>query len=234
MKKQLLKVALLATFASCAFLSQHKNSNAQDWPQWNGPTRDGRLSPWTQASDIPKSGIPLLWKKPIGYGYSGPVVANGRAFVTDYQLASGKITNNAGTRDRLEGKERIVCLDAKSGETIWTHAYDRKYALSYPGGPRATPVVVEGTVISLGAEGDLICLSAESGKVLWQRQLADATRENPTPGKSQILAQAVSKPESEQSNRTGSRTSGTRRGSVARALNDRGSQTLLAGDGFRF
>jgi outer membrane protein assembly factor BamB len=173
MKKQLLKVALLATFASCAFLSQQKNSNAQDWPQWNGPTRDGRLSALTQASDIPKSGIPLLWKKPIGYGYSGPVVANGRAFVTDYQLASGKITNNAGTRDRLEGKERIVCLDAKSGETIWTHAYDRKYALSYPGGPRATPVVVEGTVISLGAEGDLICLSAESGKVLWQRQLAD-------------------------------------------------------------
>ncbi len=145
----------------------------QDWPQWNGPTRDGRLPSTVIAKPLPKQGLALKWKQPIGYGYSGPVVSNGRVFVSDYQLESGKITNNPGNRDRLTGKERIVCLDSKTGEGLWTHAYDRKYALSYPGGPRAAPVVIDGTVISLGAEGDLLCLSTEKGQVIWKRQLAE-------------------------------------------------------------
>ncbi len=146
----------------------------QDWPQWNGPTRDGLLAKGFVAKPIPKDGLVLKWTQPVSYGYSSPVVANGKVFVSDYQLESGKITNNAGSRDRLTGKERVVCLDAKTGKSLWTHQYDRKYSLSYPGGPRAAPVVVDGTVITLGAEGDLCCLSVEQGgKVLWQRPLAE-------------------------------------------------------------
>ncbi len=135
--------------------------------------RDGRLPKEFIAKSIPKPGLELKWKQPVGYGYSGPIIASGRVFVTDYQLESGKITNNPGSRDRLTGKERIVCLDAKTGENLWTFAYDRKYSLSYPGGPRAAPVVVDGTVIALGAEGDLICLSTQNGQVIWKRQLAE-------------------------------------------------------------
>ncbi len=146
----------------------------QDWPQWNGPTRDGLLSKGFAAKPIPKDGLVLKWKLPVSYGYSSPVVANGKVFVSDYQLESGKITNNAGSRDRLTGKERVHCIDAKTGKSLWTHQYDRKYSLSYPGGPRAAPVVVDGTVFTLGAEGDLCCLSIEQGgKVLWQRPLAE-------------------------------------------------------------
>ena len=146
----------------------------QDWPQWNGPTRDGLLPKGFISKPIPKDGLVLKWKQPVSYGYSSPVVANGKVFVSDYQLESGKITNNAGSRDRLTGKERVVCLDAKTGKRLWTHQYDRKYSLSYPGGPRAAPVVVDGTVIALGAEGDLCCLSIEKdGKVVWQKQLAE-------------------------------------------------------------
>ena len=146
----------------------------QDWPQWNGPTRDGLLAKGFVAKPIPKDGLVLKWKQPVSYGYSSPVVANGKVFVSDYQLESGKITNNACSRDRLAGKERVVCLDAKTGTSLWVHQYDRKYSLSYPGGPRAAPVVVDGTVITLGAEGDLCCLSIEKdGKVLWQRPLAE-------------------------------------------------------------
>ena len=161
------------SFASLCVFAFSTSSVGQDWPQWNGPTRDGRLPKEFVAQPIPKQGLNLKWKQPVGYGYSGPSVVNGRVFVTDYQLESGKITNNAGSRDRLTGKERIVCLDAKTGESEWTYAYDRKYSLSYPGGPRAAPVVLDGTVIALGAEGDLICLSAESGQVIWKRQLAE-------------------------------------------------------------
>lgn len=164
---------LASTLVAAGLLVFSTWANAQDWPQWNGPTRDGLLPKGTVVKPIPKQGLELKWKQPVGYGYSGPVIANGRVFVTDYQLESGKITNNAGSRDRLTGKERILCLDAKTGMKLWTKAYDRNYALSYPGGPRATPVVVDGTIITLGAEGDLLCLSTEDGKIIWQRQLAE-------------------------------------------------------------
>ena len=165
----LFRTALTAVVCHCLFSSF---SFGQDWPQWNGPTRDGLLAKGTVAKPIPKQGLVLKWKSAVGYGYAGPIVANGRVFVTDYQLESGKITNNAGSRDRLTGKERILSLDAKSGDVLWTQAYDRNYSLSYPGGPRATPVSVDGTIVTLGAEGDLMCLSSEDGKILWQKQLA--------------------------------------------------------------
>ncbi len=160
--------ACALAFVACSFPVE-----AQDWPQWNGPTRNGLLAQGFAAKPIGKSGLELKWKKPVGYGYSGPIVADGRVFITDYQLETGKITNNAGSRDRLSGKERIVCFDFKTGESLWTQAYSRNYAISYPGGPRATPVAVDGTLVTLGAEGDLLCLSAKEGKVIWQKQLSE-------------------------------------------------------------
>jgi len=162
-----------SSFLSATLFLISTSAFGQDWPQWNGPTRDGILSKEVIAKPIPKQGLELKWKQPVGLGYAGPVIANGRVFVADYQLETGKITNNAGSRDRLTGKERMVCLDAKSGSVLWTKAYERNYSLSYPGGPRATPVVVDGTVIALGAEGDLVCLSTEDGSELWKRPIAE-------------------------------------------------------------
>ena len=164
----------VCTLVIVSLFSFPVNANAKDWPQWNGPTRDGVLPKGFIAKPIPKEGLVLKWKQSVSYGYSSPVVSNGKVFVSDYELESGKITNNAGSRDRLTGKERVVCFDAKTGKSLWTAKYDRKYSLSYPGGPRAAPVVVDGTVIALGAEGDLCCLSIEQeGKVVWQKQLAE-------------------------------------------------------------
>lgn len=163
---------LLALLSIFSILVCSNMSLAQDWPQWNGPNRDGVLENPNGLKAIPKEGLKLLWKKPIGMGYSGPVSSKGRVIVTDYQKKFGDITNNPGTRDRLTGQERIVCLDGASGKELWVHAYDRPYALSYPGGPRATPVIAEGMVYTLGAEGDLVCLDLDGGQVHWQRQLA--------------------------------------------------------------
>jgi hypothetical protein len=45
--------------------------------------------------------------------------------------------------DRLRDQqlERVLCLDADSGDVIWHHDYEARYAISYPAGPRCTPVV---------------------------------------------------------------------------------------------
>ena len=41
--------------------------------------------------------------------------------------------------------------------------------MAYGSGPRATPTVAGGKVITLGAMGDMLCLDAASGRVIWQK-----------------------------------------------------------------
>ena len=146
---------------------------ADDWPQWMGPKRDSVYRETGIVKSIPAGGLKVLWRKPIGGGYSGPAVAQGRVFVTDYQVKSGTNTSNPGARDELTGTERLVVMDAKSGATLWTYAYDRPYQVSYGTGPRATPTVDGDRVYVLGAEGDLACLAVGDGKLLWKKQLAE-------------------------------------------------------------
>jgi outer membrane protein assembly factor BamB len=69
----------------------------------------------------------------------------------------------------VPGSERVLCLDEKTGKILWKHQYDCSYAVSYPAGPRATPLVHGGKVYTLGTMGDLLCLDARSGEVIWSK-----------------------------------------------------------------
>ena len=140
-------------------------ARGEDWPQWRGPNRDGA---WVEAGvseSFPAGGLPVTWRAAVGQGWSSPVVAQGRAYVTDVQL-----TGRAA-------RERVLCFDAASGKAIWVH----EYAVNYPdwalnpeagGGPRATPIARDRRLFALGAMGDLICLDAVSGTVIWEKSLA--------------------------------------------------------------
>jgi outer membrane protein assembly factor BamB len=142
---------------------------AADWPQWLGPNRE---SVWQEEGIVdrfPDEGLKVKWRTPVGLGYSGPAVADGKVYVMDYELKSGKVENSPGTRGKLEGQERVVCLDAMTGELVWKHAYDRSYELSYPSGPRCTPTVSDGRVYALGGHGNLTCLDAATGDVVWKK-----------------------------------------------------------------
>lgn len=131
---------------------------ADDWPQWLGPRRDGVWRETGIVDQFPAGGPPILWRTLLGGGYAGPAVAEGRVIVLDRK-------HDAGT-------ERVLCLDQKTGQVQWTHEYRCNYAgLSYPAGPRCTPTVHEGKVYALGAMGDLHCLDAAKGTVLWHRNL---------------------------------------------------------------
>jgi outer membrane protein assembly factor BamB len=143
---------------------------AEDWPQWLGPNRD---SVWRESGIVkkfPTNGPPILWRVSIGAGYSGPVVAKGRVYLTDRQLAEG-VSNpaDAFARGIINGSERVLCFNESDGKLIWKHEYDCPYTMSYPAGPRVAPLVSEGKVFTLGAEGNLFCLEADTGKVLWSR-----------------------------------------------------------------
>ncbi len=143
---------------------------ADDWPQWLGPERDGIWREMGILDKFPEGGPKVRWRTPIGAGYSGPVVAAGRVYVTDRILAEGVKNPKSGfAKERLAGKERILCLNEKTGELLWKHEYDCTYQISYADGPRAAPLVHGGRVYCLGAMGNLLCLDAEKGTVIWAK-----------------------------------------------------------------
>jgi outer membrane protein assembly factor BamB len=150
---------------------------ADDWPQWLGPQRDGVWREKGILEKFPEKGPKILWHTPLGGGYAGPAVANGKVYVTDRQLGRAvRNPDNLFAKDKIDGKERVLCLDAASGNVLWTHSYDCPYRISYPIGPRTTPVVADGKVYTLGAMGDLLCLDANKGTVLWSKNFPEDYR----------------------------------------------------------
>jgi outer membrane protein assembly factor BamB len=138
-------------------------SSADDWPQWLGPQRDGVWRETGIVEVFPKEGLKPIWKAPVGQGYAGPAVAQGKVYLPD------RITENG--KPSREGSERILCFDEKSGKLLWKHEYPCEYRIDYPAGPRCTPIVDGNRVYHLGAMGDLLCLDADNGKVIWSKNL---------------------------------------------------------------
>ena len=159
-----LKICLLALLVSVFHFSQ-----AADWPQWMGPDR---ASIWQEdgiVESFPESGLKRIWHVKVGLGYSGPAVADGKVYLFDYVKKEGQLKNNPSGKNLLEGRERLLCLDAATGATEWVYDYLQYYNLSYAAGPRSTPTVHQGKVYILGAEGRLSCLSAKDGKLIWHK-----------------------------------------------------------------
>jgi outer membrane protein assembly factor BamB len=138
---------------------------ADDWPQWRGLNRDGMWNETGIVRSIPPEGLTVRWRVPVGYGYSSPVVAAGRVYVTDARL-TGK-----------ESQERLLCFEAASGNRLWDLTYDPGYpdwafTPKNEGRPTATPIVAGGKVYALGMLGHLYCLDAANGQVVWRKSLS--------------------------------------------------------------
>jgi len=166
MTRTLVTCLVAAMWTSCV--------SAADWPQWMGPNRDDVWSETGILDVFPTEGPKVLWRMPISGGFAGPAVADGKVYVTDYVKASGDAKPAPTKRNDLQGAERILCLDARSGSELWKHEYPCDYTISYPAGPRCTPTVDGGKVYTLGAMGDLLCLDAETGSVVWSKNFPQA------------------------------------------------------------
>ena len=158
------------TFAIIFFISGSNLCFSADWPQWLGPNRDGVWGEEGILTKFPKGGPKLLWTSPLNGGYAGPAIAKGRVFITDRQVSPGKVeSDNLFARANSEGTERLLCLNASNGKTVWEFSYPCTYKMAYPCGPRCTPVVTDTLVYFLGAMGDLYCLDVNSGKPIWNK-----------------------------------------------------------------
>ena len=142
-----------------------------DWPGWMGPQRDGVYRETGIVNKVPPEGLPVKWRKPIHGGFAGPAVAAGRVFVHDFRRNDGAKVANSLKGGKVDGKERLLVLDERTGEQLWQHSYRCTYTVDYPYGPRCTPEIDGDRVYLLGSEGDLKCLQVEDGKVVWSRHL---------------------------------------------------------------
>jgi len=130
---------------------------AADWPQYLGPTRDGHSPETGLRKDWPKDGPAIAWKMPVGTGWAGPVVSAGKVIIFH----------------RVGDDEITACLDAATGKEHWKHAAPTRYRddFGFDNGPRATPLIADGKVFTLGANGDLQALDFATGKANWRRNL---------------------------------------------------------------
>ena len=114
-------------------------ASSDDWPQWLGEKRDGVWRETGLVDKFPAGGPNQVWKEPIGIGYAGPAVANGKLFVTDYVPDDkAKLPESGFKRGRFAGNERVICRDASTGKQLWATDYPVEYTVSYPAGPRCT------------------------------------------------------------------------------------------------
>ncbi len=126
---------------------------AADWPQFLGPGRDGVYAGAELNETWAPSGPRVVWRKPVGEGLSGPVVAQNRLILFH----------------RVDDREVVESFDARTGAPQWRHAYPTTYRddFGFDEGPRAVPVVADGIVYTFGAEGRLHAVDLSSGKPLW-------------------------------------------------------------------
>jgi outer membrane protein assembly factor BamB len=82
-------------------------------------------------------------------------------------VAAGKVYLFAKVKDKEE--EEVIALDAKTGKSVWRTAYPRgSFTSLYGVGPRGTPVIADGRIITYGITGLLTCFDAEKGEQAWQ------------------------------------------------------------------
>lgn len=134
------------------------------WTDFRGPGRAGIYAAGEIFTEWPASGLPLLWRRPVGGGYASVVVADGMLFTIEQRRA----------------KEVVAAYDLSTGREKWIHGWDAEFRETLGGdGPRATPVWDEGRLYALGATGEFRCLDAESGTRIWSHSiLAENGAEN--------------------------------------------------------
>lgn len=174
----ILRKIMLPAIALLALASVAK---ADDWPQWMGPKRDNVWRETGIVEKFPQGGPKVLWRTPLNGGYAGPAVIGGKVYVMDRVLAKGAVNPDDpfDTKNKINSIERVLCLDAKTGKPLWKQEYNCPYQISYPAGPRCTPLVHEGKVYTLGAMGNLYCFDADTGNIVWQKDFKEAYKAKP-------------------------------------------------------
>lgn len=159
-RREFLALTAMAVVSFRAQVSKAAEAVSHDWPAFLGPNGNNTSDETGLLLDWPTEGPPLLWSRPGGETYA-PLVAQGDKLMIFH---------------RIEDTELLECVDTRDPDTVyWTHGYPTDYfdKYNYNGGPRSSPVIAGGNVVTFGVEGVLTCVDFESGKQKWQRRIND-------------------------------------------------------------
>ena len=148
--------AFLTVSMACAagVAGEPAKGGEPEWARWRGPNADG-ISPETGWDAAALAGAPKsVWKVNVGKGNSAVSVSQGRVY----------------TMGSTGAQDVVRCLDAGDGKEVWNFPYSCPEG-DY-NGPRATPVLDEGSVFTVSREGQVHCLDAAKGRLKWTRHLA--------------------------------------------------------------
>lgn len=140
---------------SCA-IAINIAAQAQDWPQYLGENRSAKAS-FTVPKTWPKE-LSQKWKVTVGDGVATPSLVGERLYVFS----------------RQEGGEVLRCLDAATGKEVWTSEKFDVLPAERPSqdfaGPRCSPTVADGKIVTLGLRGTLSCHDAKDGELIWRKE----------------------------------------------------------------
>jgi outer membrane protein assembly factor BamB len=166
---------LLFAAVMSVVLSHTTVARSDSWKAWLGNRADSIWTENEKSLDLEAKPLKLAWKSKLGGGYSGPSIHGDSVAVMDFTPATGeKAPANVFDRGTVRGKEGIQCFDLQTGSLKWSHSYDETYTISYPAGPRTTPIFTENRVIALGAEGRLSVIDRANGKLIWEKDFKEA------------------------------------------------------------
>jgi outer membrane protein assembly factor BamB len=131
-------------------------TSARDFPQFLGPLRDARIDHVQLDPDWKQRPPRLVWRQPIGAGWS--------AFVAVQGLAC--------TMEQRGEEELVTAYNIENGNLVWSYGIPARHHTILGGvGPRSTPTIADGKVYSLGATGHVACLDGATGKAIWTDDL---------------------------------------------------------------
>ena len=135
-----------------------------DFPQFLGPDRNAVIKGIRLARDWEKHPPKLIWRQPVGAGWS--------AFA---------ISGDSAITQEQEGEwEKVVCYELMTGAVRWSHRDSARYDSALAGlGPRATPTIVGNRVYTVGSTGIFNCLDFETGEQLWTTNIFEENNAEP-------------------------------------------------------
>lgn len=127
-----------------------------EWPGWRGPKRDGMSTETGLLKEWPAGGPRQLWKATgIGKGFSTVAIANGVLYTT------GDI-----------GDSLVISAFDLNGKKLWQAPAGPAWKGSYPGS-RSTPVIDQGKLYLVNANGPFGCFDAKTGRPIWGKRMQD-------------------------------------------------------------
>jgi outer membrane protein assembly factor BamB len=144
--------------ATAAEAARQAPARGLPWTQWGGPHRNFTTDATGIKDTWGAAGPRVMWKRPLGEGYSAPVVENGVLYT-------------------MYGKPReevVMAAGAEDGKTLWEHATPMAFQSDAPemgNGPYSSPLIAGDRLFTTGVAGRLQCLDKKTGKLLWTQQL---------------------------------------------------------------